>query len=373
MGGNALPPLSLLIKPASDLCNARCGYCFYTDVSSHRDTKSRGLMQPEVLEALVRRALAEAEGFCSFTFQGGEPTLAGLDFFRRLPELEQKYNVRGLPIRHAIQTNGLTLDEEWARFLRENHFLAGLSIDGTRELHDALRPDAEGNGTYARAVRAAALLERHQVEYNVLCVVNNAVARHPQRVYAALRKYRYLQFIPCLDGLDGQRMPWSLEPERYGEFLKGVFDGYYADFFSGAPVSVRGFDNYVGMLLGRPPESCGMSGVCACGFVTEADGSVYPCDFYALDEYRLGDVRTDSFEALRNAAEPFLRPSRLIHGDCRRCEWFPLCRGGCRRERETAPDGSAGKNRLCAAYRSFFAYAYPRMQRLAAAVRLRRG
>ena len=370
-GGDWLPPVSLLVKPASSMCNLRCGYCFYADVSDSRKEKSRGIMPDEVLEFLMRRAFQEASGSCSFSFQGGEPTLAGLDFFRRLTALQKQYNTKKLPVRNALQTNGLLLDDEWADFLAENSFLVGLSLDGGRELHDSMRKDADGGGTYARVMQAAGLLDRHGVEYNVLCVVHNAAARHPQQVYRALKRFRYLQFIPCLDPLDGSKPPHSLDPKRYGEFLKGTFDCYYADFFSKSPVSVRSFDNYAAMLAGCPPESCGMSGVCACCLTVEADGSVYPCDFYALDEYLLGNVRDNSLAemARSEAAQRFIQPSLSVHEDCRSCGWYPLCRGGCRRNRPVCADGRPGKNELCDAYRAFFAYAYPRLLRCAAAFR----
>ena len=358
-----MPPLHLLIKPASSACNLRCKYCFYADVSAHRETRFYGFMSEQLLAILVRRALEEAEGSCTFAFQGGEPTLVGLDFYRRLIDLQKTYNKKRIPIHNAIQTNGVALDDSWASFLAENRFLVGLSLDGYRELQDFMRTDPQGNGSYDAVMRTAASFDRYGVQYNILCVVNRYVARHPQKVYRALRHFGYLQFIPCLDGFDAEKQPYSLTPQDYAHFLTSVFDLYYRDFIDGRPVSVRDFDNYIQMLLGMPPEACGMNGVCSCAFTVEGDGSVFPCDFYVLDAFRLGNVRDMSFSDMRNseAALAFLRPSRHVREECRACPWFRLCRGGCRRYREPFSDGLPGRNMFCDAYRAFFSYAYPRL------------
>lgn len=367
-----MPPITLLIKPASGLCNLKCKYCFYHDVASHREMASFGMMSEELLETLVRKALTEAEEQCMFGFQGGEPTLVGLDFYRCLVQLQQQYNTRGIRIVNTIQTNGICIDDEWAAFFAEHRFLVGLSLDGTREIHDKFRVDANGNGTYDRVIQAAKCLEKHHAEFNILCVVNQYVARYAKQVYLQLKKqgFRYIQFIPCLDsfGEETQKQrDYSLSPERFGVFLKTMFDFYYRDFEKGDPVSIRTFDNYVTMLAGYPPESCGMSGVCSCYFVVEADGGVYPCDFYVLDSYRLGSVQENGFaEMMRSeTAKEFVQESCYVDEMCKTCRWLSVCRGGCRRHREPMTDGHLSRNIYCAAYREFFAYAYPRMQQMA--------
>lgn len=349
-----MPPLNLLIKPASSLCNMRCAYCFYGDVSAHRALPSFGRMSEETLTLVIRRAFEYAEGSLSLAFQGGEPTLAGLDFYASLIRLLKTYNTKSIPVSLSMQTNGYLIDDEWAAFLAENGFLVGLSLDGTREAHDTLRRDAEGKGTYDRVVRAAEILERHGVEFNILCVVNRYVAGHPKQVYENLRRFRCLQFIPCMDPFGGEKTPFSLTEEKYADFLIKTFRLYCKDFMDGHYVSIRAFDNYVGMLLRRPPESCAMSGFCSCSGVVEGDGSVYPCDFYVLDDCRLGNVRENSFAEMfsSEAALRFLAPSRVQADACRDCRYFPLCRGGCRRDRETA--GGLGLNRHCRAYKAFF-------------------
>ena len=366
--------LSLLIKPASGSCNMRCRYCFYADVTDIRETKSYGIMHQNVLEALVRNALNVATEKCVFAFQGGEPTLAGLNFFKSLIELEQRYNVRDVQIVHSIQTNGLCIDDEWAAFLRDHKFLTGLSIDGTKAVHDDLRIDAAGKGTHNRCLAAARILKRAAVEFNILTVLTKQLAAHPDKVWKFFKQqdFRHIQFIPCLDGLEDDigSNSYSLTPHAYGNFLCRIFDLWYQDFVMGNYYSVRIFDNYISMLGGYPPENCGMSGNCVAYALIEADGSVYPCDFYALDEYRLGSVLTDPIDVMLQgaAAQQFIQPSKYISPECNSCEYFPLCRGGCRRDREPLANGMPRLNRFCSAYKMFFSHAMPRMMKIARSI-----
>lgn len=364
-----MPPITILIKPTSSLCNMRCRYCFYNDVAENREIKSYGMMSTETLEILVEKALKYSDKMCSFAFQGGEPTLAGLDFYKKLIELEKTYNVKNVQIHNAIQTNGYIVDEEYAKFFSENKFLVGLSLDGTRELHDSLRVDINGNGTYDKVISASKLFDKYNVEYNILCVVNNYVARHGNQIYNLFKKnkFKFLQFIQCLDGFDGQVKNFSLSPERYTAFLKSTFDNYYNDFLSGDYTSIRLFDNYVRIVSGNQAEACGMNGVCSYNFVVEGDGSVFPCDFYVLDKYRLGNINQDSFEEMRNSdiAKNFVCESRYIDPKCRECKWLNICRGGCRRNREPLLDGKPSLNVFCQTYYEFFEYAYDRIKKMA--------
>lgn len=362
-------PVSLMIKPVSGACNMRCRYCFYTDVMAHRGTAVYPRMTPEVLEAVVRRAFQYADGPVSFAFQGGEPTLIGLPFFEELVRLEKTYNARAFPVQNAVQTNGFELSDDMIAFFARERFLLGLSMDGTEETHDSLRVDKDGAPTFARVRRTAERLRDAGAEFNILCVVTDPVARQPREVFRALAPYGHVQFIACLDGLDGERTPYSLSAERYLAFLKQTFDLYYEAFLSGRPVSVRGFDNYVGILLGLPPENCAMGGRCGGYFLVESDGGVYPCDFYVLDEWRMGSVTDAPLERLArsDAARRFVAASLPVPDACRACRWYPLCRNGCRRERD-----ETGLNVWCGVMRAFFAYAFPRMEKMAARIRAER-
>ena len=374
-----MPPIHLLIKPSSGACNLRCRYCFYHDEMEKREQSCYGFMTPETQESMIRRALEYAEGQCTFAYQGGEPTLIGLDYFRRAEELIQKYNRKNLRIDRAIQTNGFALDEEWARFFAHNRYLVGLSMDGTKETHDRFRVDAGGEGTFRQVQRTAKMFDRVGVEYNILTVVNAQTAKKIQSIYTFFKKngFRYLQFIPCLDPLGeepGQR-DYSLTPEAYGEFLCRLFDLWYKDLMNGEEVSIRQFDNYIQMLMGYPPESCGMSGVCSFQNVVESDGSVYPCDFYVLDEWKLGNLNVNSFPELEEKRKElgFVEESRQIHPDCQKCRCFSICRGGCKRYREPRLEtGELRKNCFCRSYEMFFAHAGGRMQNMARALLYRR-
>ena len=346
-------PLSLLVKPASGLCNMRCAYCFYRDADAAR---GGGIMTRETVDVLVKKAAGIAPAAVSVVFQGGEPTLAGLDFFRYFT---QRMRALRVPVRYAIQTNGLLLDDAFAGFLKENRFLVGVSLDGAPETN-ASRRDAAGAGVSERVLRSIRTLDAHGVGYNVLSVVDDRSAADIARTwrYFKAHGFRFLQFIPCLEANGGS----ALSADAYARFLKESFDLWYADFTRGTYISVRHIDNYIGILMGRPPENCAMTGVCGSYFVVEANGDLYPCDFYCDRQHLLGNIYDDAPFRLTEKRRAFIEDSRIIRGACRACEYRALCRGGCRRDRT---DGLT-KNRYCAAYRAFFDYAGPRMAEIAA-------
>jgi uncharacterized protein len=365
-----MPPLSVLIKPVSSSCNMRCRYCFYRDVAEHREQASLGIMSEGTLDNIIRRAAAYADSEIDFSFQGGEPTLAGLDFYKALIRAEKKYNSKGLVIHNSLQTNGYNISDELMDLFAGEGFLLGVSLDGTPELHDAYRLGADGHGTSGRVLETIACLERHGVDFNILCVVNSLVAAHPKECFDYLKKYKYIQYIPCLDGFSGDKNDCSLTPEAYTGFLKESFDLYYAAFVHGSPVSIRSFDNYISILLGRQAESCGMCGRCGLYFMIEADGSVYPCDFYGLDKWCMGNINSSSFFKLVKSpvSENFIADSLPVPEQCRACKWYGLCRNGCRREREPLESGTVAINKWCGCYKEFFEYSAERMQRMADAL-----
>ena len=358
-----MPPLSVMIKPASSGCQLNCSYCFYRDLAKKRRVVDHGEMSPDTLETIVRKALHHAEGSCSFVFQGGEPMLVGLSFFQHLLTFQEKHTPKGLMIHNAIQTNGLFIDARWAHFLADARFLVGLSLDGHAFIHDQNRRYADGSGTHEKAMAAADYLRRAGVRFNVLSVVTKDSAKHPEKIYRFLLDagFHHLQFIPCLGPIgsdDRGGLGSALSPASYGKFLKAMFDLWHHDRLQGRAVSIRYFDNLLGMLAGYPPESCGLSGICACQYVIEADGSVYPCDFYALDRWYMGNIVTDNFDSLATspACLAFIAESRALPDSCRACKWLKLCNNGCKRNRD--PDG---KNHFCESYRDFFAYAWERL------------
>lgn len=366
-----MPALSLLIKPASGNCNMRCRYCFYADELDNREIRSYGKMSVDTMHTIVDKAMEYGDYECTIAFQGGEPTLAGLDFYRDLVDYVTAHeNPKKLKIHYALQTNGYLINEEWAAFLGENHFLVGVSLDGLKEIHDRYRLDAAGKGTYQRVISAIRLLEKHQVEYNILTVVTAATARNGQKIYNYFKKnhFGYQQYIECLDpiGEEPGQHEYSLTPEKYGEFLKSMFDAWYLDMRSGTYVYNRYFENLMMIMAGQQPESCNMRGVCGKQWVFEADGSVYPCDFYALDQWRLGNIQENSFEEMDEKRDGlgFIQWSMRQQEDCQKCRWFGLCRNGCRRNREPVTAEHTNRNYFCKSYQMFFEYAYPRLEEI---------
>lgn len=326
-----------------------------------------GVMSYETLENTVRRAFAFADGSISFAFQGGEPTLAGADFYTEFLELERKYNSRGIRVQNTIQTNGLALDGQIMDVFRKGNFLVGVSFDGMPELHNKLRLSADRGPTADKVEKTFSALSHRGIDFNVLCVVNKYVAENAEACFRYLAKYKYIQYIACLNPFDGKARSWSLTPELYANFLIKSFDLYYTAFKSGNYVSVRNFDNYIGILLGREPENCAMCGRCGQYFLIEADGSVYPCDFYVLDEWKIGNINNSSFFRLAKAdtVQRFIGTSLYVSPECKGCKWYGLCRGGCRRDREPFQNDLPALNKWCISYKKLFEYAYPRMCEMA--------
>lgn len=356
-----MPPLNVMIKPSSGNCNMNCAYCFYCDEMRNRAQESYGFMAEETLKNVIRRTLLRAEGYIGYAFQGGEPTLRGLDFFRKAMEYQRLYNRRGIRVSNAFQTNGYALDHDWCRFFAQNRFLVGLSVDGTREIHDFLRRDRRDLGpTFDRVVEAAGLLERHGVEFNILTVVTRQVAEDIKEIYRFYERkgWRYQQYIECLDPLEKGwgKESYSLTPEVYGRFLIDLFGLWHEDWKRGRMPYNRKFENYVSILMGRIPESCEQRGICGMQMVVEADGSVYPCDFYVMDRYRLGNFNTDRLDDIdaKRREISFVEESGKVSEVCRSCEYYRVCRGGCQRSRLFYSEEKGYRSYFCEGYRMFF-------------------
>ncbi len=352
-----MPPLSIMIKPASSLCNLDCKYCFYHDVAENREEKNLGIMKTETAENLIKSALTFADG-CSvaFAFQGGEPLIAGKEYFENFVKLTEKYNVRNSEIFFSIQTNGLLVDDEWAKFFTENKFLVGLSLDGDREANK-YRVDHNGQSKFFTTLSAANILRDNKTEFNILSVMTGASARRIDTIYTYLKSkgFRYLQFIPCLRPFgSNEESELYMTNEDYEYFLTHAFNNYVKDFVRGDYVSIRQFDNYVRLYLGDRAEQCGMCGHCTHQFVAEGNGNIYPCDFYCTDEWLLGNINEQDLETMASSkkAKDFLRESLSIPEECKKCPYFPICRaGGCKRSRQD--------RNYCEAYKGFFKSSLP--------------
>ncbi|HCU30603.1 MULTISPECIES: radical SAM/SPASM domain-containing protein [unclassified Sphaerochaeta] len=352
--------LTMMIKPASAACNLACDYCFYLDTAHHREVGVLPLMKNEVADAIIQKSLAEAK-HCSFVFQGGEPSLAGLSFFERFVEQVALRKSEEHTISYAFQTNGLKVDRAWARFFKKHDFLVGVSFDGSPRLHDLHRFDSQQKGSGRSVASALSLLKEEGVQFNVLSVVTNELAQNIKQAYTYLVNHEiyYHQYIACMDPLQDEKS--YLSPDVYGRFLKELFDLWFASWQQGTPVSIRFFDNLVGMLAGYPPESCDMGGVCSVNYVVESNGDVYPCDFYCVDDQRLGNIGENSFAQLdaKRTELRFIEDSPNRTDDCATCQWRLLCRGGCKRYR------SETGYKYCSSMQEFFPYAIQRLEMVA--------
>lgn len=355
--------ISFLIKPASSLCNMHCRYCFYSDVSNHRLTKSYGIMNEVVMHAIIDRALALSDdAHITFAFQGGEPTLAGLTYFKAFTTYVDEHK-KQQTIHYALQTNAILLDEEWADFFFVHKFLIGISLDGYAKIHDYFRVDNDNQETFKIVMKSIKLLKEKGVEFNILSVLNSTLAKHPQKLFSFYLKHdlKYVQFIPCIPGLDEKNNPYSLSPKQFASFYKKYFDLWLDELKRGNYMSVTLFDNIIPMFIKRLPQQCGMLGKCAPQFVIESNGDVFPCDFYVLDEYLCGNIVNDDLNGLaqNETLIKFLKEERRSCKACDDCPFINICHRNCKRLNLAYYDD------IYCGYRDFLEYAYADMQKIA--------
>lgn len=377
----------VMAKPTGAICNLDCEYCFFLSKDQLYPGR-RFRMEPQVHEAYIRQLLIAHEGIGDVvvTFQGGEPALMGLEFFRRTLELEERFRRPGQRILNVIQTNGTLLDDEWGVFLREHEFLVGLSVDGPRVMHDAYRVDKGGKPTFDRVMQGLDVLRRHGVDWNVLTTVNAANGDHGREVYTFLRDdlaAQFIQIIPVVERVTPELLPltesgWggrgserplyrqqgnfvthrTVGAEQYGQFLVDVFEEWVRH--DVGDVFVQVFDTALAHWLGMDQVGmCVHARTCGQAMVLEHNGDVYTCDHYVEDGYRLGNI-TDGRTLLQLATSPQQRAFGRAKLDklpqyCRRCDVGFACNGGCPKDRfATTPDGDPGLHYLCAGYRRFF-------------------
>lgn len=360
--------ISLLLKPASSLCNLKCRYCFYEDVSANRACPSMGIMQEDTVHALIEKTLQLPVEQVNYCFQGGEPTVAGLPFFQHFVAYVKEKNV-DKKITYAIQTNATMLDEGWYQLFADNHFLVGVSLDGFMENHNRFRKDARQKGTYTTIMHALKQLDKWGIDYNVLTVLTHELSKKPDQLFAFYMKHqiRYVQLIPCLPSLEGNQMTdrFRLTPEDFFQFYKRFFDLWYDAYRRGHYLSVTLFDNLIPMYRGIPPQQCGMLGRCHMQLVVEGNGQVYPCDFYVLDQYCCGNILTDDIEAIckHEAGRRFVQEARQFSPFCATCAFRQMCQGNCKRLAVCYYD-----DKQCG-YQRFLAYSQARMQAIAQQLR----
>lgn len=375
----------LMAKPVSYQCNIACDYCFYLEKEQGtlKPRKVARHMETSTLEAYVRQYIEANPGQeVEFTWQGGEPTLAGIAFYEKALQLQQKY-ANGKRILNSMQTNGVLIDDQWAQFLAKHQFLVGLSIDGPAFLHDRYRKTRSQQSVFDKVIRAMALLQRHQVEVNVLTVVNNVTAEHPQEIYQFLTRdlhAEFVQFIPAVEqrpvnekygellypqSLAGNTVTeWSVSGEQWGRFINGVFDLWVRQ--DVGRVYVQLFDSALAAWLGEKPSLCVMQSSCGLGLVVEQNGDVYSCDHYVYPQHRLGNLRRDNLAkmAVSKQQRKFGLAKTQVAAECERCDWRFACHGGCPKHR-IHKSGERWHNHLCAGYKAIFSHLDPYMRFMA--------
>jgi len=360
---------TLLIKPSGSECNLDCKYCFYKDRAPEVG-QGRQRMSEETLEKLVKDYLGLRFGVSGFAWQGGEPTLMGLEFYKKAVVFQKKYGTAGQEVSNALQTNGILLDEKWCRFLHENKFLAGISIDGPRELHDYYRVDHSGGGSFDKVMRAIETCREYKVEFNTLTLVNNKNVERPDELFDFFIEngIRYLQFIPCFETEPGtgKVADFSVRPEQYGEFLCRTFDRWYE--YGPGKLSIRDFDSTLGYCLSGKHTICTFDKQCSQYIVVEHTGDCFCCDFFVEEKWRLGNIFETPIEKLATSSKKrsFARAKQNLCNKCLVCRAVDFCRGGCMKDRVGGEGGR--ESYFCESYRRFFDYAMPRFMEIAAKI-----
>jgi uncharacterized protein len=386
-----------MAKPIGPICNLDCIYCYYLEKEKLFPRGEIFRMEPAALESYIRQyAQSQTTPEVTFAWQGGEPTLLGLAYFREIVALEKKY-AAGRSVNNTIQTNGTLLDAGWCQFFREHHFLVGLSVDGPRDLHDMYRLDKGQKPTFDRVMRGLELLKKHQVEFNTLTVVSAGNVRHPVAVYDFLREAGsgYIQFIPLVERLPivddatprldfagppeaGQTpspvTPWSVPAELYGDFLIAIFEQWVRR--DVGKVYVQMFDVSLGIWSGNGPGLCLFLEDCGEALAIEHNGDLYSCDHFVYPKYQLGNIMNESLAAMVNSRQQRefgQAKSRALPKYCRECEVRFACNWECPKHRFiTTPEGEPGLNYLCAGYKKFFRHVDPYMKTMSGLLRARK-
>lgn len=372
---------STLVKPVGSLCNFDCSYCYYLDKADIYEGR-QPQMSDEILEKYVKQFIeANDIPVITFVWHGGEPLIAGLDFYKKAIEFQNKYKGEKR-IDNTLQTNGMLINEEWCDFFVDNNFLLGLSLDGPEDVHDAFRRDKGGAPTFARVMKAAELMTRKNVQFNTLSTVNSRCEGRGAEIYAFMRGIsKYMQFLPVMehtiqpegarrphivppDTPGAQLAPWSVSSEGFGKFMCDIFDRWVVNDVGNYFVQL--FDVALAQWCGVAPALCSFNETCGDGLVVEHNGDVYSCDHFVYPEYKLGNIAEKTLTELKATSDQFWFGVNK-HGDlptmCKRCDYYFACRGECPKHRfDTASNGEKGLNGLCAGYKKFFSHVDPYMR-----------
>lgn len=386
---NSPRSVHMLAKPAGPQCNLSCKYCFYTEKTALYPSKENYYITGEVLETFISKYIQSQQApEVAFVWQGGEPTMLGLDFYRKAVALQQQY-AGGKRITNSLQTNGILLDDEWCRFLKENNFLVGLSLDGPETIHDRYRRHGDGRTSFQSVMKGLKLLKKYQVTYNVLCCITREAASSPIDIYRFFKNegVKYIQFIPIVErktdelaetlglrlatpvSLRGSKFQpevteWSVGAEAYGDFLIKVFDKWVRH--DVGDIHVMNFEWALTSWMGLPSNVCVFAENCGESLVMEHDGQVFSCDHYVYPDFRLGNILTNlprDMAASDKQRQFGLNKSANLPDCCRRCEAHFACRGECPKHRFLmSPAGEPGLNYLCQGYKKYFRHIHPYMK-----------
>ena len=374
----------VMAKPISSTCNLNCTYCYYLEKEKLYANTGSYRMNDAVLELFIKQYIEAQEiPVVTFVWQGGEPTLKGIEFYRTAVELQKKY-ANGRKIENSLQTNGTLLNDEWCAFLKENSFLVGISIDGPREIHDLHRPTKAGTSSFDKVIKGIELLKKHKIEFNTLTVVNSNSSQYPLEIYRFLKDLgsMYIQFLPVVERRAEKReanilslispdykeeahvTEWSVKPAAYGKFLITIFDEWVCN--DVGRYFVQLFDVTLANWVGEDPGLCVFKETCGDALVIEHNGDVYSCDHFVYPEYVLGNIKDTSLKSLaKSTSQHAFGRSKLtsLPNYCIQCEYRFACHGECPKHRfAITPDGEPGLNYLCQAYKMFFLYVHPYMQ-----------
>lgn len=383
----------VMAKPGGSKCNIDCQYCFYLHKEGLLHQPKQPKMDDETLERFIESYIQSQDGSeIVFSWQGGEPTLLGVDYYRKVVELQKKYQPKGVIIQNDLQTNGILLNDEWCEFLKENNFLVGLSIDGPQELHDKYRVTRSGKPTFHLVMKGVECLQKHKVPFNALATINRHNAKYPLEVYRFLTRdlgATYVQFTPIVEPSEfkttapqfwnesmlpkiGEELSkpghpmsvvtdWSVDPDDWGTFLCTVFEEWVNNDLGRVLVNL--FETAVAQTIGQPAQLCVTSEFCGKGLAIEHDGSVYSCDHYVYPEYKVGNVNDTPLNKLvfSTRQEAFGMSKRdSLPSYCKSCDHLNLCWGECPKNRLIrTPDGEVGLNYLCSGIKQFFDYSKP--------------
>ena len=366
------PLTSVLVKPSGADCNLNCTYCFYLEKCELYPDDVKHRMSGEVLETMIRQAMEHSGRDFAFAWQGGEPTLMGIDFFRKAIELEKKYG-RGKVVGNGFQTNGILLNEEWADFLKENEFLVGLSLDGPAHIHDRYRKDSGNRETHLRVESVAKMLLKREVLVNAMCCLTDYSSKYPEELYNYYKGLgmTFMQFIPVVEtdkDNPSKAASFSVSAEAYGHFLTKVFDLWIEDFRNGEPTtSIRHFESLFYTYVGLASPECTLMKTCGPYVVVEHNGDVYSCDFFVEPKWKLGNIKTGKLIDMLNSRKQaaFALAKAQLSVECRKCSWLQHCYGGCTKDRIKDPEDRR-RPRFCKSYKMLFAHADRQFRELAA-------